>query len=320
MKVKNKLIVLLLLSLSLYSCEDILEEDISNDMVQITYPQNNQDIYSNVVNFQWIDLEGADKYRVQVYNADSNMILDSLVSTNHLSYPIAPGDYQWRIRGENSAYNSNYTFNFNFSVFLTSDLSNQQVILANPSDNFYTNNTSVILNWQSLVAATSYSFELINVTNSESIVNQQSNLTSTSLSLNNTILVADAEYRWKVKAVNSTGQTVFATRKFYLDRNNPNTSTNTLPVNNNATQTVNQSINFSWAIPPDVGTIQSSISYTIEFSNDINFTSILQSSDSNTTSFQQSFSTAGEYYWRIKAKDLAGNSGLYSAPFKFTVN
>lgn len=321
MKTINKIILMLsLVSLtSLCSCEDILEDDISNDTVQIISPQNNQDIYSNVVNFQWQELSGADKYRLQVYNDASSMILDSLVSQTHFSYAINVGNYQWRIRGENSAYSSNYTFNNNFSVFQTTDLSTQQVILSNPSDAFYTNNASLILTWGSLAAAQTYNFELINVTNSESIVSQQNNLTSTSVTLNNTLLTSDAEYRWKVKGVNNSSETPFSFRKFYLDRSNPNTPINVSPLNN-STQTQSQQITFNWSIPADVGIIQSTLSYVIEFSNDINFTSIFQTSDVTTTTFQQSFATIGDYYWRVRAKDLAGNVGVNSTVFKFTVN
>ena len=318
MKIINNLILMLAL-ISLYSCEDIIEKDITNDSVMIIYPQNSQEIQSNVVDFQWNELDGAKKYRVQVYSANSNMVLDSLVSQNHLNFPLTQGSYQWRVRGENSAYFSNYTFNYSFSVIQTNDLTTQQVILNNPADNFYTNNQAIILNWQSLTAAQSYNFELINVTNGESIVNQQSNLTSTSLTLNSTILASDAQYRWKVKGINSTSQTPFSFRNFYLDRSNPNTPVNTLP-EANTIQTINQQINFTWSMPADVGTIQSTVSYTIEFSNTVNFTSILQTSNSTSASFQQSFSIAGDYYWRVKAKDLAGNIGLYSIPFKFTLN
>ncbi|WP_162126041.1 hypothetical protein [Flavobacterium phycosphaerae] len=318
MKAINSIIIVLTL-ISLCSCEDIIEKDITNDVVQIIYPQNSQSIYSNVVDFQWNELDGADKYRIQVYSTNSNMVLDSLVSQNHFSFPLTQGNYQWRVRGENFAYSSTYTFNYNFAVYETNDLTNQQIILSNPSDNFYTNNTAVILSWQSLTAADSYSFELINVTNAASIVNQQSNLTVTSLTLNSTILANDAQYKWKIKGVNSTSATMFSSRNFYLDRSIPNTPANALPAANSS-QTINEPINFTWTIPADVGAIQSAISYTIEFSSDVNFTSILQSSNTATTSFQQSFSTAGDYYWRVKAKDLAGNTGLYNVPFKFTVN
>jgi hypothetical protein len=92
-------------------------------------------VSSNVVNFQWNELDGADKYRIQVFNSTSGIVVDSLVTQTNFSSPIEAGSYQWRVRGENSAYESNYTFNINFSVIQTSDLTNQQVILSSPSNN-----------------------------------------------------------------------------------------------------------------------------------------------------------------------------------------
>jgi len=318
MKALHK-ILLFLSFISLFSCDDIIEKDISGDTVQVIAPVNNQEISSNIVDFQWNRIDGAGKYRIQVFSPSSAIIIDSLVTQNSLSIPMTQGEYQWRVRGENSAYNSNYTFNYNFSVIETTDLTHQHVILANPTDNFYTNNPSVILNWQSLSAAQTYSFELINVSNGESIVNQQSNLTPTSLTLSSALLTADAQYRWKVRAVNTNSQTQFSSRNFYLDRNIPNAPVNSLPLAD-ATYNSNQQINFTWSIPADSGNIQSTISYTIEFSHTINFASVLQSSNTSTASFQQSFSTTGDYYWRVKAKDLAGNTGTYSTPFKFVIN
>lgn len=318
MKTKNKLL-LLFIAVLLTACEDIIEEDISNDVVQLIFPLNGQEIYSNVVNFQWQELNGADKYRVQVFNNNSGVVIDSLVTATNFNFPMTQGSYQWRVRGENSAYESNYTFNINFSVIETDDLTNQQVILTSPTDNLYTNNTALILNWQSLDAADTYNFELVNITNGQTVVNQQSGLTSTSLTLSNTILQTNAQYQWKVKAVNNTSQSAFSTRSFYLDTNMPNTPTNLTPTNNSTVST-NQQISFTWSIPQDYGTIQSTISYTIEFSNTNNFTSIIQSSDVATTSFETAFTTPGEYYWRIKPKDLAGNVGTASSGFKFTVN
>lgn len=319
MKTINRFILLFLSLVTFYACEDIIAEDISDDVVQVLFPQNDQIIYSNVVNFQWAELDGADKYRVQIFNSNSGVIRDSLVSQNHVSFPMDAGNYQWRIRGENSAYESNYTFNMNFSVVETTDLADQQIILSSPNDSFYTNNLNLILDWQDLNAADTYNFELVNVTNGESIVNQQSNLTASSVTLNSTILPNDAEYKWKVKGVNGTSETLFSSRKFYLDRVNPNIPQNTLPLNN-ATSNINQPINFGWSIPGDTGIIQSTISYTIQFSNDISFSSILQTTDVNGTSFQQSFANAGDYYWRVRAKDIAGNIGSYSPVFKFILN
>lgn len=301
------------------SCEDILEEDISNDTVQIVFPQNNATVSSNVVNFQWNELDGADKYRIQVFNSTSGIVVDSLVTQTNFSTPIEAGSYQWRVRGENSAYESNYTFNINFSVIQTSDLTNQQVILSSPSNNLYTNASSLVLDWQDLANAATYSFELLNVTGGNLIVTQQSGLTNSSVTLAAGNLQQEAEYLWRVKAMNSSTNTVFSDRVFYIDRTLPNTPQLTTPTNNSSTA-ANQTVSFSWTMASDSGTIQSPISYVIEFSNSSSFSSVIQTTDVNTTSFQQTFTVSGDYYWRVRAKDVAGNIGSNSNIFKFIVN
>lgn len=301
------------------SCEDILEEDISNDTVQIIFPQNNATVSSNVVNFQWSELDGADKYRIQVFNSTSGIVVDSLVTQTNFSYPIQAGSYQWRVRGENSAYQSNYTFNINFSVIQTSDLTNQQVILSSPSNNLYTNASSLVLDWQDLANAATYSFELLNVTGGNLIVTQQSGLTNSSVTLAAGNLQQEAEYLWRVKAMNSSTNTVFSDRVFYIDRTLPNTPQLTTP-NNNSSTAVNQTVSFSWTMASDSGTIQSPISYVIEFSNSSSFSSVIQTTDVSTTAFQQTFTVSGDYYWRVRAKDVAGNIGSNSNIFKFIVN
>ena len=128
----------------------------------------------------------------------------------------------------------------------------------------------------------------------------------------------EAKYKWKVKGINGTSETLFSSNTFSIDRTIPNQPSNTLPAQN-TTFTINQSINFSWSIPADVGAVQSLISYTIEFANDINFTTVIQKNDVSAASFDRAFTTIGTYYWRIKATDLAGNISIYSTPFKFIV-
>ena len=212
MKTISKIVYLLLLIITTASCEDILEKDITNSTVQINYPLANTNINSNAVNFQWNKLDGATKYRVQVMTPNTAVVIDSTVTVNNLSVPLNDGIYQWRVRAENNAYTSTYSNNTTFTIAQTSDLTAQQIILSSPTDNYYTNNTNTIVSWQSLNAASSYNFEVVNVTNNDAIVNQQSNLTATSLTLNSSILALDAQYRWKVKGVNNISQTAFASR------------------------------------------------------------------------------------------------------------
>lgn len=303
-----------------FSCEDILEEDITNDIVQTRYPTEGVIVESNVAIFQWEPLKGADDYRVQVYTSNQFKVFDTLVNTNTVTLPLLQGTYKWRVRGENAAYESTYSFPISFRVEESDDLTNQQVVLVSPSSTFATNQNTVTLSWENLSAADSYEVQVTNTTNGN-IVFTQNNITTTNVSLNSTNITGDGQYTWKVKARNSTTvtETVFSTRSFLVDTVVPNQPQNNLPANN-ATQTVNQTVNFSWTISTDTGTVQSAISYEIQIASDVNFTNVIQTSPTTGTSFQQSFTSVGDRYWRVRAKDAAGNVGAYSAGFKLTVN
>ncbi|WP_445722735.1 hypothetical protein [Flavobacterium sp.] len=319
MKIIHKL-TLIALAVFTFSCEDILEEDISNDLVQVVYPLEGATVESNVTVFQWNQLDGADDYRVQVYNNNQFKVFDTLVNTNTVTLPLIQGTYQWRVRGENSAYQSTYSFPLTFDVEESDDLTNQQVVLVAPSASFATNLNTVTLSWNDLTAADHYKVEVINIT-SGSIVFTQDNVTTTNVTLNSSNITGDGQYTWKVKAYNTTTstETVYSSRNFLVDTVAPNQVQNNQPANN-ASQTINQTVSFSWTISQDSGVIQSTITYELQIASDLNFTTIIQTSPATGTSYQQAFATAGVYYWRVRAKDAAGNVGAYSSGNKLTIN
>lgn len=317
MKTINKLILIALAAFT-YSCDDILEEDIGNDTVQIFSPANNSKIESNVVSFKWNTLNGADKYRVQIYESDQILILDSLTNKTSITLPLAAGNYIWRVRAENYAYESIYSFPSNFSTTIPDDLTNQQVILLSPENDKFVNFTNVSLNWEALSNAASYSLKVVNIATGQEAFSK-GDLTDTSLTLNLPTL-ADGTYEWRLKAKNADTETKqYSARKFNIDTTIPNQPKNTLPVDN-STQIANSSVSYTWSIATDVGNVKSPISYIIEFATDIDFNTIVQTQNSNTTTLQQSFSIPGIYYWRVRAIDEAGNTGVNSTGFKFTVN
>ncbi|RKR09082.1 hypothetical protein C8C83_0682 [Flavobacterium sp. 90] len=317
MKTINKLAVIAL-AIFTYSCDDILEEDIGNDTVQIFSPINNSKIESNVVNFKWNNLKGADKYRVQIYESDQVLILDSLTNKTSITLPLAAGNYIWRVRGENYAYESIYSFPSNFSTTIPDDLTNQLVILSSPENDKYVNFINVTLNWEVLKNAESYSVKVLNTVTSQEVFSK-TDITDTSLTLDLPTLV-DGTYEWRVKAKNADTETkLYSARKFNIDTTIPNQPKNTLPADN-STQIANSNISFTWSIATDLGNVKAPISYIVEFANDIDFNIIVQTQKSNTTSLQQTFSATGIYYWRVRAIDEAGNIGANSTGFKFTVN
>jgi len=317
MKTLNKFI-LIGLALIAFSCEDILEEDISNDIVQAITPTKDAVIESNVVNFKWNSLKGADKYRVQVFESDQVLILDSLTTKTSLTLPLEAGSYIWRVRAENYAYQSTYSFPSNFATIIPDDLTNQQVILLMPDNDKYLNFTSITLNWEPLDKATSYSVKVVNTATGQEVY-PQTDVADTSVTLDLPEL-ADGNYEWRIKAKNAETETKqYGAKKFNLDTTPPNQPKNALPADN-STQAVNTSITYTWTIPTDTGNIKSPISYVIEFASDVDFNTITQTLYSNTTTLQQTFSAAGTYYWRVRGVDLAGNIGTNSTGFKITAN
>ncbi|OMQ11323.1 hypothetical protein [[Flexibacter] sp. ATCC 35103] len=317
MKTINKLILIALTILT-YSCEDIFEKNISNDTVQNLYPINNPIIESNVVSFRWNTLNGADKYRIQIYESNQILVLDSLTNKTSITLPLNTGNYIWRVRGENYAYESIYSFPSNFSIIIPNDLNNQQVILISPENNTFINFINVTLNWQALNNVTSYSLKLVNTATGQEIYSN-TNLTNTSFTLD-LLTLEDGNYEWRLKAKNTDTETKqYSARNFNIDRTVPNQPKNILPTDNSI-QTAGSNTTYTWSIASDTGNVKSPISYIVEFAMDTDFNTILQTQNSSYTTLQQSFSAKGIYYWRVRAIDEAGNIGINSAVFKFTVN
>ena len=317
MKKTANILLALLLTLY-YSCDDVFEEDIENDLVQIVSPNEGDTIEGNTVEFNWQALDGADDYRVQVINDNQLTVLDSLVSTTNLSVNINAGNYQWRIKGENFAYSTQYTFPVNFSVVDSEDLTNQNVDLLTPSENFYTNSTNIILTWSSIATADSYSLEILKNDSGQQTVLQETNITTTSFNVPSSTFDEDAEYIWKIKAVNSMSESAFSERMIFLDTSIPSQASLVSPTNSETL--TDTTVDFNWLLGSDTGSIQSARKSRIEVSMDINFsTQVFSEEDLETNSYQYTFSDTGTYYWKVRISDDAGNVGDYSAVSSFTI-
>ena len=78
---------------------------------------------------------------------------------------------------------------------------------------------------------------------------------------------------------------------------------------------------FKWFAPTTSGTEESPIvSYEIQIANDVNFTNNAIVTPITATEYSQLFTTIGDRFWRVKAKDKAGNIGIYGTTYKLTIN
>jgi len=102
------------------ACEEILVvEDISQDAVTILAPTNNTVLTEGSVTFSWNKLLDTEQYRLQLatptFENASQILLDSTITATNFSKALLLGDYEWRVRAENSEYQTTYTSQ-NFTV------------------------------------------------------------------------------------------------------------------------------------------------------------------------------------------------------------
>ena len=100
--------------LALLSCEETLfEPDISEEAVNILAPLDGVAIRSEITRFSWSAVSGATAYRLQVatpnFENASQILVDTVVEQLSLEERLLSGQYQWRVRAENSGHQTAFT-------------------------------------------------------------------------------------------------------------------------------------------------------------------------------------------------------------------
>jgi hypothetical protein len=302
-------LLLFVIFISLFSCEEILlEDDISKNEITLVAPANNAQFFSTGVIFSWETVPNATQYHLQIAKPDFNntlqIVLDTILTTRTFTHQLNIGKYEWRVKALNSAYETPYKSRF-FTIVSNEDFQNNTVALITPTNNYTTNRTTQNLSWQSIIGATSYQVQILDGNNS--IINNQV-ITTTSIDYT----FAQGNYNWKVRASNGTQQTLYSGRSILVDTTVPNTPILKSP--NDASTTANTSINFQWNRVPILGSTEKDSIYIY---TDKTLTQLKLKEEVN-NSFTKILET-GTYYWFMKSFDQAGNSSEKSVLFSFTI-
>lgn len=318
----KKLIYLIIFSLSIWGCEKIVAEDITQKTPVVIVPTVNDTINQNPVYFKWEEMEGATKYHLEVVSPSfaniSQFALDTVVSDIDFSFSLDSNQYEMRLTASNGAYNSYTSNNLKFWVGVQPTQSSS-VTLVSPLDGVYFNSSfGNQFSWNSLANASSYDIQIRSGSSFEfgTYFGGTNGIGTTNYVETNTF--SEGEYHWGVMAyLNSGSQTNFSTRVFYIDDTAPNQASLTTPVD----QTFISAgvISFSWSNGSDPGVINAPVNSTIEISSDTNFTNIVQTETVQSETTDITISTSGIYYWRITNVDDAGNSAIASNVYQFTV-
>lgn len=303
-------LVLLITLIGLISCEEILlEEDISDAEIALVAPADNAQFFSTGISFAWEKLEDADQYHLQIarpnFESPLQIVLDTLVSSNSFSFQLNVGDYEWRVRGVNSGYETAYKSR-SFTIVNNEDFENNTVVLVSPVNNLVTKTISQNMAWQSVIGATSYQFQVLD--QDDNIVNDQ---VITNSNLNYTF--QEGTYYWRVRASNGSQQTLYSSRSLMIDTTKPNTPLLTNPVN--ASTSLETDVNFQWTRAALQGSTEIDSIYIYKNSA----LSLLHLKNQSTSPFSTNLES-GTYFWYVKAFDQAGNVSNQSTVFSVIVD
>jgi hypothetical protein len=310
---KNSICYIILVTLSLFilfSCEEILlEKDISNKEVVILAPMENAQFFSTGVTFSWEKLEDATQYHLQIakpnFSSPLQIVVDTIIASNSFTYQLNVGEYEWRIKGVNSAYETPYKSRF-FAIVSNEDFQSNTVILSKPDNNLITNAATQNLSWNTIIGATSYQVQIYDGSNT--IISDQ-----TTAVTNFNYAFPEGSLYWKVRASNGPQYTLYSSRSILVDRTNPNTPILSSPLNASTT-TVND-ITFQWSRTPIAGSVEKDSIYV--FSNSTLTT--LKLKDEASSPLSKALES-GTYFWYVKSFDQAGNYSSRSNLFSFTIN
>lgn len=96
------------------SCSDVvLVPDISGDSIRVLAPTDGALLNENVVTFTWEAVEDAERYQIQIAKPNFanalQIVTDSTTTNLNFNKVLELGEYQWRVRGENSEYQTAYS-------------------------------------------------------------------------------------------------------------------------------------------------------------------------------------------------------------------
>jgi len=313
-----------LLFLLIVSCQkDFIVKDITDKTIIVNAPANNLVTSSNSITFWWEELDGAEKYNVQVVKPDfaniAQLIADTNVTGTKLNLSLNPGTYQWRIKGVNAGGSTAFQ-TYTLKIDSTSNLTNQLVVPISPLSGYVTNNKAISFSWNSLSSATNYSIE---ISLNGSVINY-STTTNTNYAYTFTLTSA-ANYTcsWRVRALNSNSISQYNTpQTFTIDLLSPSVSIPTLPTSNS---TVTDTTELKWnriGVPDaqyDSLFIYSDSLITLARKTIVTATKIKINAIDTSFPLQAGSSslTPVPYWWRLKTIDNAGNTSGFSNALKF---
>ncbi|MBI5326176.1 MAG: fibronectin type III domain-containing protein [Ignavibacteriae bacterium] len=248
----------------------------------------------------------AEKYRFQIgRNVNfSSMVLDSQNITATTILVLNKLDstttYYWRVKGINIGGESLWSEVWSFSTVAGIP---SNFTLLEPQNNTINVSLSPQFKWNESARATRYIFQLASDDLFVNLVNNDSTVTDTTHTVTPD-LTNDITYYWRVKAINSTGGSLWSqTWAFHTIKAIPDVPVMVYPVEGNINVPLKPK--FLW------NETQRAESYSIQVAHDSDFTTNIYDNSVLQDTFylgEIEFQREQVYWWRLKARNFTGES------------
>ena len=280
-------------------------------------PANDSRIAKTNPALSWSLVSDANVYQVQLAdNRDftSPIVNDSLVYSTAIVVNVDLADkiYYWRVRGKNS-YGSWGGWSMVW-VFAVDTRGPARPALVQPEDQTVTDANTPEFVWNDTPDASAFELQVADNNRFNSPVIQDSTLTGTSYFAGENL--PDGEWYWRLRAKDDLGNWGEWSEiwMFTVDTRGPNAPDLSEP-EPEATLT-GGSQNFSWQPVMDAQEYELVIADNQSFLSPVfRDTTLTDTAYPLTIGFDD-----GVYYWRVRAKDSAGNWGLWSPAWPFLVD
>ena len=294
----NYFIGLLLALLLMVQCDDILESDISDNLIVLFAPSDGVVLDSGDVTFSWDLRDDVDEYQLQVvtpsFERPAQVVLDTTLTGGNFSFALDSGRYEWGVRGLNSAFSTIFSisaFTVNASGVTTNELNSPSLVA--PGDGQTLTGGTLLFVWDDVAKADNYLLRIAQPQfENPDIILVDTLLTTTRFSFS---LPEDGPYAWGVRASNETNESSFVSRTLTIA--SPTLTTPVLSAPRDSIRQQTSGTLFSWQ--PVVG----ATSYRLEVVSPSFTTPLSRPLDTllTETNFTLSELLDGIYEWRVTA-------------------
>ena len=300
----------------LSSCNEFFLEDIDDDTVEIFAPVDGTETEIVTPTFWWGKVNGAEGYRLQIvspsFESAEALLRDTLVDGDKFEDTLFPGEFEWRVRAENSEFQTEWSY-AKLTIVDSEDLTRQTVRLRKPLDGQFLNGSEVSFKWDTLSFADSYEIRIYEGNWEQTLVVDSLGIEDNIISLN----LSDSKYTWGIMAINEQSESLFTYRSFVLDNTSPDVPTLSMP--EDRASLMEETIDFGWesSDPKWEVVYDSLLVYEVVNNDELE---LYHSDRYNTKTASLDLEQGKEYLWKVKSIDRAGNESEYSESYTFTVN